>query len=178
MRILSKEDIDSVLSEIKKGAVFIYPTDTIYGVGCIATLDSSVQRIRELKNRDAKPFSVIAPSIGWIRENCVVSELAEKWLFKLPGPFTFILPMSGQPVSSFVSRQTLGVRIPAHWISEVVAKLGVPIVTTSVNISGQSPAANLDDLKKFNVDFILYEGEKLGRPSTVVDLSSGEVVRR
>ena len=68
------------IEDIKNGAVFIYPTDTIYGLGCDATNLASVKLIRELKYRDKdKPMSVIAPSVEWIREHCEVSgEMIEK----------------------------------------------------------------------------------------------------
>ena len=70
------------VEDIKHGAVFIYPTDTIYGLGCDATNGVSVQRIKDLKYRDSdKPMSIIAPSVDWIKENCEVSdEIIEKYL--------------------------------------------------------------------------------------------------
>jgi len=72
----------------------------------------------------------------------------------------------------------LGVRIPDHWFSDIVEKLNKPIVTTSVNLAGQPPAKNLEDLQEFNVDFIIYEGEKPLNPSTIFDSVSGKVIKR
>lgn len=174
MHILSKADCQkpSILAEIKAGAVFIYPTDTIYGFGCDATNDKAIKRIRELKQREAKPFSIIAPSFEWIHQNCIVSDKAKAHLVKLPGPCTLILPLKTKAIAASVNNggNTVGVRIPNHWIATLVERLGRPIVTTSVNKSGLKPCTQLDQFQKFAVDFIIYEGDKAGSPSTVIDL--------
>lgn len=184
MRVLSKADVlkrkNSVMGEIREGAVFIYPTDTIYGIGCVASLSGSVRRVRDIKARESKPFSIIAPSLDWINENCVVSVAAKKWLFKLPGPYTLILPLKGSPVcaSANMGLNTIGVRIPDHWISDLVHDLDEPVITTSVNVSGESHAATLMDLMRFPVDFVIYEGPLGGKPSAVVDLVKEEKILR
>jgi L-threonylcarbamoyladenylate synthase len=186
MHILSKNDVIrekvKVLNDINAGAVFIYPTDTIYGIGCDATNDASVRRLRELKARDKKPFSVIAPSMDWINENCAPSDKSKALLSKLPGPYTLIIPLKNPRAvcaHANMGMKTIGVRIPDHWISELVAELNKPIITTSVNLSGQSPAFELSEFENFGVDFIIYEGEKRGKPSTVIDLTqNGKIVQR
>ncbi len=186
MRILSKNDVivnkPKIIAEIQKGAVFIYPTDTIYGIGCDATNDSSVRKIRELKGRDTKPLSVIAPSVDWIKDNCELSDKAKGWLVKLPGPYTFILKLknpSAVCAQANMGMKTLGVRIPDHWCSSIFADVGKPVITTSVNLSGKPPAAKREELEQFNVDFIIYEGDKLGKPSTVIDLTKdGQILRQ
>ena len=185
MRILSKNDIivnrPKLIAEIKKGAVFIYPTDTIYGIGCDATNDASVRKIRELKGRDTKPFSVIAPSIDWIKENCELTDKAKAWLVKLPGPYTLILNLKNPNAicaQTNMGMKTIGVRIPDHWIASLVADVGKPVITTSVNVAGNPPAATREQLGQFAVDFIIYEGDKLGKPSTVIDLTKdGKIIR-
>ncbi|MEM3154209.1 MAG: L-threonylcarbamoyladenylate synthase [Candidatus Woesearchaeota archaeon] len=183
MRIVSKNDVinsrPEFVKEILAGAVFIYPTDTIYGIGCDATNGASVKRIRELKNRDKKPFSVIAPSIEWVREHCILSDKAKTWLLKLPGPYTLVLKMKNPTVVSAqtnMGMKTIGVRLPDHWIAEFVASVGKPIITTSVNKAGKPPAAIKQELEMFDVDFIIYEGDKQGKPSTIVDLTGGEKI--
>jgi len=158
-----------------KNSVFIYPTDTIYGIGCDARKGKLVKRIRRIKERDKKPFSVIAPSKKWILDNCKADR---KLLKKLPGPYTLIFDLKKEAVAKEVSSGSLGVRIPRHWISSIVKKLGFPIVTTSVNITGKKPMNNLEDFKKLKVDFILYEGVKKGKPSTVIDGRSKKILRR
>ena len=91
--------IDSMI----KGAVFIHPTDTIYGIGCNAEVSSAVRKVRQLKARATNPFSVIAPSLEWINENCVVTKEADEWLEKLPGPYTLILKLKNNCVARSVN---------------------------------------------------------------------------
>ena len=166
---------------VSQGAVFIHPTDTIYGIGCDATNEAAVLRIRAAKQRTGMAFSVIAPSKRWIFENCDVAIEGEKWLDRLPGPYTLIFRLkkvSAVAAAVNLKGATLGVRIPRHWVSEVVAELGFPVVSTSSNITGEPYMTTLDDLDERvsqKVDFIIYEGEKRGRPSTVVKLFEKEV---
>jgi L-threonylcarbamoyladenylate synthase len=180
MKILDKSYVLSHKGEIIKsiidGAVFVYPTDTIYGLGVNALLGKSVRKIRDIKRRETKPFSVIAPSRKWIEENCQINETVKEWLNKLPGPFTFFLNIQ---VSGCVSEEvnpiddSLGVRMPKHWFTEIIEEAGVPFVTTSVNMSGHSymkGIVEMDDSIKNSVDYIIYEGEKRGEVSEKVDL--------
>jgi len=163
------------LERIAMGDVFIYPTDTIYGIGCDATDARAVQTIRVLKQRDSKPFSVIAPSKAWIAANCVLSADANHWLGKLPGPYTLILPLKNpHAVAHNVNdgATTIGVRIPHHWIALVSQELGKPLVTTSVNRTGEPYAATIASVPRAmleNVAFVINEGPLQGKPSTIVD---------
>ena len=188
MRILNFDEFklekDSIIQSIMDGAVFIYPTDTIYGIGCNAQIQGSVKKIRELKLRATNPFSVIAPSIEWINENCIVAKESEEWLGKLPGPYTLILKLKSSCVAKEVNPglKTLGIRIPKHWISKVASEADVPIVTTSVNRSSEDYMTSLDDIDYTimgSVDFILYEGRKDGKPSKIIDLTDKiEIIER
>ncbi|MFH0973384.1 MAG: Sua5/YciO/YrdC/YwlC family protein, partial [Candidatus Micrarchaeota archaeon] len=83
---------------IRSGAVIVYPTDTVYGVGCDARCAAAVRRIRALKGRSfAKPFSVIAPNKKWIQENCALSPQAAEFLAKkMPEPYTMILRLKNK----------------------------------------------------------------------------------
>ena len=181
MRVINpdefKDEKDKLIESILDGAVFIYPTDTIYGIGCDATNSDSVKKIRKLKSRATNPFSVIAPSLDWIKENCIVTKEGEEWLKKLPGPYTLIFKLKNKKcVAKKVNPglDTIGVRIPKHWISKVVSELEIPIVTTSVNKSSQDYMTSLEDLDETfqnEVDFVIYEGEKEGRPSKIIDLT-------
>ncbi len=181
MRILNADELkiekDAIIESIIDGAVFIYPTDTIYGIGCNAQISKSVKKIRQLKARATNPFSVIAPSIEWIKENCVITTEAEEWLDKLPGPYTVILKLKNLKCVAKEANpglSTLGVRIPNHWISKLIAEAEVPVVTTSVNRSSEDYMTSLEDLDttvRKGVDFVLYEGSKEGKPSKIVDLT-------
>ena len=186
MRVLSKEEFlkekDVIrTSLIEKSPVFIYPTDTIYGIGCNANNKEAVDKIREIKQRKESPFSVIAPSKEWIDENCIVNDNAKDWVKRLPGPYTLILKTKKQGVAENIAPDldSLGVRIPDHWFSSFVEEIDIPVVTTSVNKSGEDFMTSLEDLDseiKSKVDFIVYEGEKKGRPSKIIDLTDEEKV--
>jgi L-threonylcarbamoyladenylate synthase len=178
--IISKEDLlenkEFYIKEMREGKIFIYPTDTIYGIGCDSSIGTSVQKIRRLKKRDLRPFSVIVPSLEWIRKNCYVTSLAEKWLEKLPGPYTLILELRNwEAVHSSVNegRDNLGVRIPDNWFTEIIKELCAPFVTTSVNLSGQDYIKSIDEISesiKKDVDYIVDDGNLDGKPSSVVRL--------
>ncbi|MGV8151127.1 MAG: L-threonylcarbamoyladenylate synthase [Candidatus Woesearchaeota archaeon] len=169
----------TILDELKK-TVFVYPTDTIYGIGCNACDEKLISKIRKLKNSD-QPFSIIVPSKEWIYQNCVVTAEAEEWIRKLPGPYTLILKLKNPKAVAknvYHQNQTIGVRMPNHWFLAVVYQMRIPIVTTSANVSGRDFMTSLEDLDssiRNNVDYVFYEGEKRGRPSTMINLVGPEV---
>lgn len=181
MRIINKDDYHvnkhKILKQIDQGAVFIHPTDTIYGIGCDATNEEAVKKIREAKQRQDLPFNIIAPSRDWVRANCHVDKEAEEWLAKLPGPYTIILKLKNKNAvapSVNPTDDTIGIRRPDHWISEMTNDLDRPIITTSANITGHGFMTSMDNLDlniKKKMDLIIYEGEKNGRPSAIVDLA-------
>ena len=180
MRVLNFDELKiekpSIIDSIVRGAVFIHPTDTIYGIGCNAQSSNSVKKIRKLKSRATNPFSVIAPSFEWIRDNCIITEAAEEWLDKLPGPYTLIFKLKNNCVAQEVNQglKTLGIRIPNHWIRNIVAETDGPVVSTSVNKSREDYMTSLEDLDhsiKSGIDFAIYEGKKDGKPSKIVDLT-------
>jgi L-threonylcarbamoyladenylate synthase len=181
MEIITREEVRLRREEIKhrilKGEIYIHPTDTIYGLGCNAKLQSSVDKIRELKGRPKAPFSVIAPSIDWIYQNCEVTEEGEKWIKRLPGPYTLIFKCTNKAcVANAITLEidTIGVRIPNHWFTGIVQELGIPTVTTSANLVGKQFMTSMDNLDneiKKGVQFALYEGDKKGNPSTIIDLT-------
>jgi len=188
MRVLTKEEflIERLFlfKSILNGAVFIHPTDTIYGIGCNAEKEEAVKKIRKIKQRQDNPFSVIAPGKDWIKENCEFDEKVKEWLEKLPGPYTLILKLKNKECiakSVNLGMDTLGVRIPEHWFSAVVEEFGKPVVTTSANVTGGNFMTSIDDIDpaiKPKLDFAVYEGEKKARPSELVDLSKGKIERK
>ena len=186
MDIITKEELlqnkDNFFTRIEQGVAFIYPTDTIYGLGCNAADERAVAKLRKAKHRYEIPFSVIAPSKKWILENCEVAQKERKWINKLPGPYTLILTLKNKDkIADNVTNglATIGLRIPDNWFSNFINELGFPIVTTSANIAGQNFMTSLEDLDiriKAKADFIIYEGEKHGRPSQIVNLVDGEKI--
>jgi len=185
MRLINKDEYQLIKDEIKdlvkKGQVFVYPTDTIYGLGTDATCTNCIKKLKAIKERHTNPFSIIAPSKEWIIENCEVDEKAKEWIDKLPGPYTLILKLKNKDAISPECNDgldTVGVRIPDHWFTEMAALAGVPITTTSANKAGgdfMTSLENLDPDIKAKVDFVVYEGEKQGKPSTLVKLDNTEV---
>ncbi|MBI2647496.1 threonylcarbamoyl-AMP synthase [Candidatus Woesearchaeota archaeon] len=183
MRIFNFDEFklekEAIVDAIINGAIFIHPTDTIYGIGCNAQNSKSVRKIRELKSRTSNPFSVIVPSLEWVHENCIVKKESEEWLRKLPGPYTLIFNLKNNNcVAKEVNPRlnSLGIRIPNHWIKNIVSEADVPVVTTSVNRSNEDYMTSLEDLEpaiKGGIDFVLYEGKKEGKPSKIVDLTGG-----
>ena len=188
MEVLTKAEVllrkKELVGKVKLGVVFIHPTDTIYWLGSSAFLFPSVQKIRDLKDRPTNPFSVWAPSVEWIKQNCVMTPKAEKWLAKLPGPYTLLLKLKQKKtIATNVApgRDVIGVRIPKHWFSDIVREAGIPIVTTSANKAGQPFMTTLESLDpevQKGVDFIIYEGPKEGHPSTIVDVEREELKER
>ena len=173
VQTLDKEE--EILLAIKNGAVFIYPTDTIYGIGCSAIDEEAVQKIRKIKKRDRKPLSIIAPSKDWIQNNCILQESSR--LDLLPGPYTLILKMKDpKSIAENVSfNDTLGVRIPRNWFADIVRKADVPFITTSVNLSGDNHMRKLEDVSEYilnKIDYIIYEGPITGVQSEKIDLTS------
>ena len=168
-----------IVDEILSGKIFVYPTDTIYGLGCNALNGCSVNKIKDMKRRDRdKPISVIAPSFEWIKDNCVVGNIdLEKYL---PGPYTLILKKRDIDFLNECSNGgNIGVRMPNHEFFRVIEKAGVPFVTTSVNLSGESPISNVceisDDILE-GVDIVIDVGEVKGKPSILV-IDGKEMVR-
>lgn len=177
---LTKEKEKKIIDLIKSGAIFIYPTDTIYGLGCNALLPKSIQKIKQIKSRDKdKPLSIIAPSKEWILENTFASkELIDKYL---PGPFTLILKKKDPAFLSYVSQsETIGIRIPLQDFTNIIQKAGVPFITTSVNHSGEKFATSVEEIKKEIidcVDVVINIGLLNGNPSTII-LPDGSQIKR
>jgi L-threonylcarbamoyladenylate synthase len=186
MEIVAKHELHSrkkdIIKKIKEGGVFIHPTDTIYGLGCDALNEAAVKKIRKLKDRHDTPFSVWIPSQDWIKQNCQHSPALNKWLKELPGAYTLIVKLKNKKcVAPNVnpSNQTLGIRMPHHWLHNLINELDFPIVTTSANKTGKSFMTSLEDMDpeiKRSVDFIIYEGEKKARPSKIINLIEEERV--
>jgi L-threonylcarbamoyladenylate synthase len=186
MDIYSKEDLvenfDLIASRIEKGEIFIYPTDTVYGIGCDSRNFESVEKLRQIRDRSESAFSVLVPSKDWIGWNCIVLDSFSKEISKLPGAFTFILQKKDScDVASNVSFSSkIGVRMIDHWFQGIVERLGFAIITTSVNKKGDLPMTCLEDLDeeiKRGVDFMIDDGKIDSKSSKVVDLVDSKVLR-
>lgn len=171
--------IENAVELLREDGVIVYPTDTIYGIGCSIYSKKAVDRIRLIKGRDqSKHFSIICSDLKDLNKYAKnVSNEAYKLMKKiLPGPYTVILQASREiPRIMQSKRKTIGIRVPDNNISrKIVEDLGHPIITTSVNRSGEEPyncpyliEENMGNL----VEMVIDGGENFARPSTVVDLS-------
>jgi L-threonylcarbamoyladenylate synthase len=176
MDVLENERIrGDILSRIRHGSVFVYPTDTVYGIGCNAIDREAVQRVRDLKGTD-HPFSVIAPSLDWIRENFEVG--FPEYLDRLPGPVTLIFQQKGNSIPGIVSDTgKVGVRIPNHPFTSVIQKAGIPFISTSANISGEKTITRITEVPREiseKIDYAVDAGVLDNPPSTVIDLTGKE----
>ncbi len=188
MEVLTKAELqvryDEIVEKIKRGSIFIHPSDTIYGLGCNALDDKAVEKVRRLKEQFRQPMSIWIPSLEWVQRNVVVTKEAKEALKKLPGPYTVVVQLKNkESVAEKVTlgKDTLGIRFPNHWFAKVVEKAGVPIITTSANKTGEKFMTSLQDLNKEieeRVEFMIYEGPREARPSKIINTVEGTVKER
>jgi tRNA threonylcarbamoyl adenosine modification protein (Sua5/YciO/YrdC/YwlC family) len=173
--------INRAVEILREGGIIIYPTDTVYGIGCDIFNKAALDRLRTIKNDpDIKLLSFICPSFKNISNYAKVSDYAyRKMKYLLPGPYTFILPAAKQvPKKLWTKRNTVGIRIPDHnVVLKIVEELGNPIVSTSVtDRKGNVLIDPLEIRAIFNnqVDLMLASGNLAGKPSSIIDLSNDE----
>lgn len=166
---------------LRRGGVIIYPTDTVYGLGCDIYNHEALERIYEIKQETGtKLYSFICPDLKDIAKYAKVSDYAYKMMKKLlPGPYTFVLPAAREvPKKLWTKRKTVGIRIPNHKVALMLAKeLGHPIVSTSVTNRKGEILYDPEEIRViFNtkVDLMLSAGALEGEPSSIIDLSQDE----
>jgi tRNA threonylcarbamoyl adenosine modification protein (Sua5/YciO/YrdC/YwlC family) len=179
--------INKAVSVLKEGGVIIYPTDTVYGIGCDIFNKDALERIFTIKNDSTnKLFSFVCSDLKDIAKYARVSDYAYRTMrHLLPGPYTFILPAAKLvPKKLWSKRKTVGIRVPNNNITmKLVEELGNPIISTSTTSRKGNMIYDPFEIKNiFNtqVDLMLSMGPLMGEPSTVVDLSEDEpeVVRQ
>jgi tRNA threonylcarbamoyl adenosine modification protein (Sua5/YciO/YrdC/YwlC family) len=176
--------IDKIVNCLKNGGVIIYPTDTVYSMGCDSSNVKAVEKLCKLKN--IKPsqnkFSIVCSDLRDISTYAKVSNEAFRLMKRLlPGPFTFILPSTGDlPRILQTNRKTIGIRVPDHKVPNlIIQKLGHPIITTSVKddiddiVEYPNEIELLYDQNQHKVDMIIDAGWCGVIPSTVVDATEG-----
>lgn len=178
-------DIRKVVDILKDGGVIIYPTDTIYAMGCDINQVKAVQRVCHLKGvRPEKAnFSIICQDLSNIAMYAKVSnEVFKLMKHNLPGPFTFILPATNRlPNVMMNRRKTIGIRVPDNFIVQaIVEELGNPLLTTSVKADDEVVEYMTDPElihEKYGnlVDLVIDGGYGKNVASTVVDCTGDEI---
>jgi L-threonylcarbamoyladenylate synthase len=165
---------------VREGKIFVYPTDTVYGIGCNAEKTASVEKIVKAKGRDPeKPLSVIAPSKEWIVENTAITSENVKFVDSLfPGPYTVVL-RTKKKIPFVTSKEgSIGIRIPDNGFCDFIRSQGFLFITTSVNVSEENPVCSMRDIPdriKNIVDYAIDSGRIEGGSSRVFDIRSNNL---
>ena len=164
-------------ARLREGALVIYPTDTLYAIGCRALDGEAVTRLREAKGREAdKALPVIVADIAQARS------LAARWPEEAqrladafwPGPLTLVVPAAASLSAELLAgAATIAVRVPASDVARALARLAGPLVSTSANLAGEAPCVTVvEAARAFPLATLAFDvGALHGAPSTIVDVS-------
>lgn len=191
--------IDQIVAELRNGAVMLYPTDTVYAIGCDLNSKSAIQRVRQLKQlANDKPLTFLCSSLSNIAHYAVVSDRAYRIMRSLiPGSYTFLLPATKLVPKLVMSpkRRTTGIRVPDHPVCQALLKaIDNPIISTSAHIPVEDETVPLkvrdpenlslpelfDSMDRL-VDLIVDTGQEPTQlVSTILDLTNDEpeIVRK
>ena len=183
------KEIDRVVKVLQDGGLIIYPTDTVYAMGCDALNVRAVETICKMKgiNPEKSNLSIICCDLSNISEYAKVDNATFKLMKKnLPGPFTFILNTTSTLPKIYKNKKTVGIRVPDNSIiRELVRTLGNPILTTSVKdddevIEYTTDPELMEEKYENQVDLIIDGGYGGVEGSTVVDCTNGvpEIIRQ
>lgn len=184
------KDIKKVVKVLREGGLIIYPTDTVYGLGCDITNTSALEKIAQIKGvkLEKANFSFICENLSNLSDYVKQIDTQTFKILKrtLPGPYTFILPGNSNLPNVFKKKKTVGIRVPNNNICKAIVKeLGNPIVSTSIRDEDEVIEYTTDPeliLEKWDklVDIVIDGGYGDNIPSTVIDLttSSPEVIRQ
>ncbi|OWP84910.1 threonylcarbamoyl-AMP synthase [Flavobacterium davisii] len=180
----SEKEIMKVVKVLKEGGLIIYPTDTVYGLGCDITNTKALERIAKIKGvkLEKANFSFICSDLSHISDYIKQIDTSTFKILKraLPGPYTFILPGNNSLPKEFKKKTTVGIRVPDNTIAiEIVKQLGNPIVSTSIHDEDEIIEYTTDPELIFEkwqniVDLVIDGGYGDNHASTVIDLSSSE----
>ena len=188
--------IDTIVSALRSGSVMLYPTDTVYAIGCDLNSKTAVDRVRQIKKMsNDKPLTFLCHSLSDIAQYADVSDSAYRLMKKLvPGPYTFVMPATKMvpKLVQHTKRKTTGIRVPENSIClAIMTALGNPIISTSaydlaLEEEFESPhfadsRFELFDCYEKMVDIIIdSDTEPSGQLSTMIDLTgdSPEIMRQ
>lgn len=178
------KEIAKIVSILRDGGLVIYPTDTVYGLGCDITNTKALEKIARIKGikLDKANFSFVCHDLSNISDYVKQIETSTFKILKrsLPGPYTFILPGNNNLPKEFKKKKTVGIRVPDNAIAlELVRQLGNPIVSTSIYDEDTLVEYTTDPELIFEkwqniVDVVIDGGFGDNQPSTIIDLSGSE----
>ena len=179
--------IEEAVRVLRGGGLILYPTDTVWGIGCDATNAEAVGRIYALKRSENKKSMLVL---------CQSADMVVRYVHRAPAvafevmamassPLTLILPgAAGLAPNLIPDEGTLGVRVPDHAFCQgMLARLGRPIVSTSANISGEATPAHLPEVAREIIDGVdlvvspRYEGKPTGRASSIIQFNEDASLR-
>lgn len=176
--------ISEVIRTLEDGGLIIYPSDTVYALGCDINNIKAMEKLARLKNTtlDKAQFSIICNNLSHLSEFTRPIETSTFRLLKskIPGPFTFILEANKNLPLAYKGKKTVGIRVPDHPIPQlIVEKLGHPIASTSIKDDDEVIEYSTDPeliAEKYDhlVDIVIDSGYGDNVASTIVDLTSGE----
>ena len=180
------KQIMKVVEVLKRGGLIIYPTDTVYGLGCDITNMKALERIARIKGvkLEKSNFSFICEDLSNLSDYVKQIDTSTFKILKraLPGPYTFILPGSKSLPHPFKKKKTVGIRVPDNAIAlEIVSQLGNPIISTSIRDEDYVIEYTTDPeliLEKWEglVDLVIDAGYGGNEASTVIDLSGDDPI--
>ena len=176
--------MNEVIKTLQDGGLIIYPSDTVYALGCDIYNVKAMEKLARLKNTtlDKAQFSIICNNLSHLSEFTRPIETSTFRLLKskIPGPFTFILEANKNLPLAYKGKKTVGIRVPDHSIPQlIVEKLGHPIASTSIKDDDEVIEYSTDPeliAEKYDhlVDIVIDSGYGDNVASTIVDLTSGE----
>ena len=179
------KDLEKIIQTLEDGGIIIYPTDTMYAIGCHALKERAIERICKLKGIDPKKqhLSIICYDLSNISEYARIDNATFKLMKRnLPGAFTFILPTGSKLPKIFKNRKEVGIRMPDHpIIMEICQLLDAPILTTTLPLEEGEEIEYITTPElieeKFgrDADIIIDGGIGETEPSTIVNCVDGEV---
>ena len=175
--------LEHVAEVLQRDGVIAYPTDTLYGLGCLVSRKKAVDRIQAMKGRDPKkPMSILCADMEML---CRYTRHLDTPTFRIlkqmfPGPYTAVLSCSREVPRYLQKKQTVGLRIPDHvFCREITRLVGEPIITTSCNAAGEPPLQTAWEIQEelgHQLDLVVDCGQPAGLASTVVDLTGDEPI--
>ena len=183
MIFLKTSQIDEVVNLLNEGKIVAFPTETVYGLGVLATKKEYFDELVRVKKRDPnKPFTLMISSLKQVEDILYVSDFARKIIDKFsPGPLTIILKAK-ENIPSYLDLNTgfVGIRIPnSEFILKVIDKINKPLLVPSANPANLTPAKNDSEVYSYFKDEIsaIVKGKSLSNiPSTVIKIDKENVI--